>query len=106
MEMVILVAAIIDVLAIAAFTEGFRHRLASFRRPQATQPEYPLMRPRSPPDEYPFSTSRASLMFGLLVIWTGEHREYGDRRLTRYAWIARLTMLALPAIILLLAVVS
>jgi hypothetical protein len=106
MEMVILVAAIIDVLAVAASTEAFRHRLAGFRWSQATQPEYPLMRPRSPPNEYPFSSSRSSLMFGLFVVWTGEHREYQDRRLTRYAWMARLTMLALPAIILLSQVAS
>lgn len=106
MEMVILVAVVIDMFAIAVSTESFRHRLASFRLTQATQPEYPLMRPRSPPDEYPFSSSRASLMFGLLVIWTDEHREYGDRRLTRYAWIARLSMLALAAFILLFAVVT
>lgn len=104
MEMVILVAGLVDVLAIAVSAEAFRHRLASFRLSQATQPEYPLMRPRSPPNEYPFSSSRASLTFGLLVIWSGEHREYEDRRLTRYAWISRLSMLGLPAIILLWAV--
>jgi hypothetical protein len=45
-------------------------------------------------------------MFGLLVVWTGEHREYRDRRLTRYAWIARLTMLGLAAFIMLSATVS
>lgn len=106
MEMVILIAVLIDVLAVAASTEAFRRRLADLRRSQATQPEYPLMRPRSPPDEYPFSSSRSSLMFGLLVVWTGEHREYRDRRLTRYAWIARLTMLGLAAFIMLSATVS
>ena len=40
-------------------------------------------------------------MFGFLVIWTGEHREYKDRTLTRYAWISRLAMLGLPAVVML-----
>lgn len=90
----------IDALLLAGAAEAYRRRLASLTLSSATQPEYPLMRPRPPPDEYPFSTSRSSLMFGFVAIWTAEHRVHRDQWLTRFVWAARVLMLGLPAIFL------
>lgn len=89
---------LIDALLFVLAAEGYRHRLAALTRSSATQPEYPLMRRRSPPDEYPFSTSRGSLMFGLVAIWAADHRVHRDRLLTHSVWAARAFMLGLPTI--------
>lgn len=89
---------LIDALLFLLAAEGYRHRLAALTRSSATLPEYPLMRPRSLPDEYPFSTSRASLMFGVVAIWTAEYRVHRDRLLTHAVWAARAFMLGLPTI--------
>lgn len=93
MAILTLAALILDVILVVVAFEAFRQRLVTLTLPRATQPEFPLMRPRPQPNEYPFISG-----MGFLVIWTDEHREYGDRRLTRYAWVARAAMLALPII--------
>jgi hypothetical protein len=66
--------------------KGFRRRLAV------------LMGARVRPDEYPSWNGRLSNLMGSLIVWTGEHREYGDLWLSRLAWTARFAMLGLPAI--------
>lgn len=91
-------ALLFDIFLIIVASEAFRRRLVFLRYPQATQPEYPLMRPREPPNDYPFSSPRgwAATLMAVVVIWSGEHRDHDDRWLTRFAWSARLAMLALP----------
>jgi hypothetical protein len=98
MDKVFQAALVIDALLFALASEVFRRRLAHLMLPRATQPEFPSTRPRSKPNEYPFSSSRLSLMMGWVIIWTGRYREYADRQLTRYVWAARVTMLGIPAV--------
>jgi hypothetical protein len=88
-------ALILDVMAIAVSMECFRHRLLTFLGPH-------------PRREYPVYSDRVGTFFmGVLVIWTGEHREYHDRWLTGFAWAARISMLVFAVVPLtLLAIAS
>lgn len=92
------VASLTNLVLIAVAMEAVRYRLIALMRRTSTQPEYPQMRRRVPPNEYPFSYSQSDHFVGFLLLWTASHREFRDSKLTRYVWSARAAWLGLPAL--------
>jgi hypothetical protein len=84
MEFVFMLATIaVPVILIIAGGVGFRLRLVKLM----------ALKLDNLPDEYPGGTYTGAPWMGMLIIWSGEHREYRDVWLTGFAWTARIGMI-------------
>ena len=86
MEKLLEIAMVVDGALFCVGLEGYRLRLALKTEPVQSWAGYP------------HSKNRYSRVMGWAHIWTGEHRKYNDQWLSRFAWLARATILAFPLI--------